>query len=344
MASAGQPVSNSWLARAARASGAVLLAVLLWISASPAGARGSYYTVQRAETVAALGSRLGVSPAELARANRLGPTSTIAPGTRLWVPNGTPGPSSPTPQRPVIRTSPSSQRPSPSPPTRRQLPVIDTSAPEARVYTVRPGDSLWAIANRHGLTVDDLARNNGIDPARPLRVGQRLVVSGSLPSRQQPPAPSAVVRDVPGGAVTVDRAAPARPQGSSDPARASRHGFSWPVTGRVIRGFTNRSDEKYTGIDIATPRGTEVRAAKDGLVVYAGDGIPFYGNMVIVDHANDLATVYAQNSRLLVREGQRVKRGQAIARSGGGSANAEPYLHFEIRRGGDAIDPQPYLP
>jgi lipoprotein NlpD len=197
---------------------------------------------------------------------------------------------------------------------------------------------LWGVANRHGLTVSELARLNGLSSNASLQIGQVLVVRGNEV-------------EVPGGGIA---AAPFSPPpssntstggggGSSSPVPSSR-GYIWPVEGRILRGFINRADEKYTGIDIAAPRGTEVRAARDGRVIYAGEGIPSYGRMVIIQHDGGFATCYAQLDRILVKKDQQIRRGQVVGRSGDPGRGREPYLHFEIRRNGEAIDPEPFLP
>lgn len=98
------------------------------------------------------------------------------------------------------------------------------------------------------------------------------------------------------------------------------------------------------GLDIGVPYGTEVRAARSGTVVYSDDSIPYYNAMIIISHDDGFATCYAQNSRLLVREGQRVQQGQVIARSGNSGMGGNPYLHFELRKNSEAVNPEPYLP
>lgn len=343
-----------------------------------AQAQGFYYSVQRGDTVAGVAQRFGLSESQLLTANRLQPGAQLGAGTKLWIPRRGPAPApatsrpsvTPAPQRrPAPAASTPSQRakvfapsapvsapPSAKTPTPRSQPVI-APAPSQEAYTgihvVRRGESLWKIANENGLSVQELAQLNGISPEANLVEGQRLIVT---PTGERPE-----VREVPGGGLEMSRptvarssstAAPSVPAASTSSSasasgaaiRPSRAGFIWPVEGRIIRRFAARADEKYTGIDIAVPRGTEVRAAADGKVIYASDSIPFYGLMVIVDHGNSLSSCYGQNSRILVREGQVVRRGQVIARSGDSGRRAEPYLHFEIRKGGDAVNPEPYLP
>lgn len=343
-----------------------LIAVVLFSIALPLGlaqGAGFYYQVQQGDSINALSGRFGVSQAELMRANRLSTGSRLVPGSRLWIPGGGPArqapAAAPAPRSPALTPAPAPQtrqsasRESSIPPGWRArpeevaaaaaAPAPAASGPSASdsVYVVQRGDSLWKIANQHKMTVDQLAALNGLDRNRPLEVGQRLRVSGA--------SPAPAVEDIPGGGIELARQrapepAPSAPTSPPSSARPSRQGFIWPVEGRVIRTFVNNSQEKYTGIDIAVPEGTEIRAARDGKVTYAGDTIRYYGNMVIISHDGGLSTCYAQTARILVRKGQEVKRGQVIARSGRGKANNEPYLHFEIRRGGDAVNPIGFLP
>ena len=114
--------------------------------------------------------------------------------------------------------------------------------------------------------------------------------------------------------------------------------LSWPVKGKVSDDFS----EKTKGIDIAGKLGDPVTAASDGKVVYAGNSLRGYGNLVIVKHDNTYLTAYAHNSKLLVKEGDAVRKGQKIAEMGDTDANAIK-LHFELRVNGKPVNPTPYL-
>jgi murein DD-endopeptidase MepM/ murein hydrolase activator NlpD len=118
--------------------------------------------------------------------------------------------------------------------------------------------------------------------------------------------------------------------------------LSWPVEAPLSSPFGRRDGKLHEGIDLAVPEGTPVHAACDGVVAYAGAKLRGYGNLVILQHG-DLATVYAHNSALLVREGLKVSRGALIARSGATGHVTAPHLHFEVRRDGKATDPLIYL-
>jgi len=125
----------------------------------------------------------------------------------------------------------------------------------------------------------------------------------------------------------------------------SGRGFLWPVHGRVVSAFGTADNGTHNdGINIAAPSGTPVLAAEDGEVAYAGNELRGYGNLVLLKHAGGYLTAYAHNSKLLVHKGERVSRGQPIARLGATGAVGEPQLHFEIRSGRNAVDPMPLLP
>jgi murein DD-endopeptidase MepM/ murein hydrolase activator NlpD len=120
--------------------------------------------------------------------------------------------------------------------------------------------------------------------------------------------------------------------------------FRWPVKGRVIQGFgPKQGGGQNDGINVAVPEGTPIKAAEDGVVAYAGSELKGYGNLVLVRHADNYVSAYANASELLVKRGDTVKRGQVIARAGQTGNVTSPQLHFEIRRGSMPVDPRKYL-
>ena len=138
-------------------------------------------------------------------------------------------------------------------------------------------------------------------------------------------------------------AAPAKSEpaatGSVAEAAASES-FRWPAKGRVISGYGTSGNE---GINIAVPEGTPVKAAEEGTVAYAGSDVKGYGKLVLVRHANGYVSAYAHNGELDVKPGDKVKRGQTIAKSGASGNVTSPQLHFEIRKGGSPVDPMSQL-
>lgn len=217
---------------------------------------------------------------------------------------------------------------------------------DASYYTVKRGDSLHSIARELGYSVKDLVRWNSLaDPDR-LEVGQRLRVSPSGDDAQtaaarpravesRPLTPSTAVTG--SGAMSVTES----PDTSADSsALAAVTRWVWPSGGQVITHFGERSSK---GLDIAGRPGDPVQAAADGRVVYAGNSLRGYGNLVIVKHAGNFLSVYAHNQTLVVREDQTVRRGQKIAEMGATDADRVK-LHFEVRREGKPIDPLKVLP
>ncbi|MGE0801632.1 MAG: M23 family metallopeptidase [Lautropia sp.] len=119
----------------------------------------------------------------------------------------------------------------------------------------------------------------------------------------------------------------------------------WPLDAGVISSeFGHRWGRQHRGIDIAGAIGEPVRAAAEGEVIYAGSGLSGYGNVVILRHAGETTTLYAHNSALKVRPGQRVRQGEVVALLGNTGRSTGPHLHFEIRRGEVALDPRAVLP
>ena len=106
----------------------------------------------------------------------------------------------------------------------------------------------------------------------------------------------------------------------------------------------NNEKDKHRGVDIAAPKGTPIRAAADGTVIYSGDDIPGYGKMVIVDHGRGWATCYAHNSVNRVKQDSRVGAGQVIGEVGDTGRASGPHCHFEVRHNYESIDPMPLLP
>jgi murein DD-endopeptidase MepM/ murein hydrolase activator NlpD len=128
--------------------------------------------------------------------------------------------------------------------------------------------------------------------------------------------------------------------GAQADAAGTEPEFRWPARGRIIQGFKSGGND---GINISVPSGTSVRAAESGTVVYSGDGLKGYGNLVLIKHPNGFVTAYGNNGELDVKRGEQVKRGQVIAKSGDTGNVNSPQLHFELRKGSTPVDPTSYL-
>ncbi|SFC21114.1 peptidoglycan DD-metalloendopeptidase family protein [Massilia yuzhufengensis] len=290
------------------------------------------------------------------------------------------GCSSFTRQAPVVeRTAPSqAERPRPTPAPAR---ADDNKPDEKGMYTVRRGDTLLRIALDHGQNYRDIVAWNNLADPDDIKVGQTLRIAAlergerTAGMQTQPvpvPPPAAVPRKTapradkqpysetnvanaqkeagsrtePAAPVVVaappaPAPAPAIAAGSTVTANDDdKLSWMWPSDGRIVATF---DEGRNKGIDIAGKPGQQVVAAGSGKVMYAGSGIRGYGNLVIVKHNNSLLSAYAHNRKILVKEGENVTKGQAIAEMGDSDADSVK-LHFEIRQQGKPVDPSRFLP
>lgn len=200
-------------------------------------------------------------------------------------------------------------------------------------YRVERGDTLYKIARDNRTSLANIVRWNHITNPDAIEVGQVLRVA---------PPPGTTTASTSGtstGSAPRSRPAPSAPV-ESNVKPASSIALIWPAAGNVVRTFDG---SKSKGIDIANSAGTPVQAAATGTVVYAGNGLRGYGNLIILKHNADYLTAYAHNRALLVKEGQSVTQGQTIAEMGSSDSDRVA-LHFELRYGGRSIDPARYLP
>jgi len=205
-------------------------------------------------------------------------------------------------------------------------------------YRVKRGDTLARIALDNGQSPRDLAQWNNMSNPNQIEVGDLILVKPPAGSKSavKPPVKSAVNIDT--AKIDVPKVDASKPDASKEMVAEPGIRLSWPAKGKVSDDFS----EKTKGIDIAGKLGEPVTAASDGKVVYAGNSLRGYGNLVIIKHDNTYLTAYAHNRTLLVKEGDTVKRGQKIAEMGDTDTNAVK-LHFELRVNGKPVNPTPYL-
>ncbi len=189
-------------------------------------------------------------------------------------------------------------------------------------YRVARGDTLTKIARQHGQSVNEIMRANNMSNPNRIAVGQLLRVKGGSAT----PPSSAVVQ-------------PARQTTAQSVPAPRTIGLVWPAAGNHRKGTGSHSQ----GVFISGNEGEAVKAAAAGTVMYAGNGLRGYGNMVIVSHDANFISVYAHNKSLNVKEGQSVKQGQTIAAMGNTDTTATQ-LYFELRYNGKAVDVLPHLP
>lgn len=238
--------------------------------------------------------------------------------------------------------------------------------PAPRTYTAHKGDTLYRVSRMFNTTTTELARLNNFEAPYKLTKGQTLQIPGhATPSlsyaqntRHQPQPQQAVMPEnhtkieseaLPPPTTIKTEKAPVLASATSatkpkiitePPLKRSASGFLRPVSGPVISSYGRKADGMDNdGINIKAPKGTGVRAAENGTIVYTGDNISGYGNLVLIRHADGYVTAYAHLDKILARKGDRVKRGQTIGTVGTSGHVETPQLHFEIRKGKEAINP-----
>jgi len=295
--------------------------------------RPAAVTVYAGDTVYSIARRYSLAVRDLIEANNLQPPYQLQPGTVLRLPGG------------------------------------------GSDYIVQRGDTLSVLARRFKVDFNTLAATNGKRAPYVLHVGERLTIPGAKGSAvttqaamTAPPASSGSTGSIvvgspnaPGGEGKATTPRPDQPPAyarapvpaaspsshslpAAPPARAASS-FLWPLKGEVVAEFgpLPGKGQHNDGINIVAARGTAVRAAENGVVAYVGNELKGFGNLLLIKHADNWMTAYAHNERLMVKRGEQVRRGQAIATVGASGSVTSPQLHFEIRRGTEAVNPADYL-
>ncbi len=245
--------------------------------------------------------------------------------------------------------------------------------PLGGTYTVKAGDTLTKIARETGTSVDALKAANGMTDGT-VRIGQTLKVGNvatdpvrtasvpQKPAEQMPAAPKAAAAQPAPVVAKVEPAvaAPSKPAAAENaslsevekkadvasiaPKSTGIDKYRWPVNGAVIAGYgSNVNGSRNDGIDISVPEGTPIKAAENGVVIYAGNGLKQLGNTVLVRHDDGKVTVYGHASAINVTRGQKVTRGQTLAASGMSGDAQRPQVHFEVRKDATPVNPNTFL-
>ncbi len=268
------------------------------------GGTPDYVTVRKGDTLYSLSRRYNVPLRDMIEANNLRPPYSLNVGQRLKM-------------------------------------------PDAKIHTVEKGDTVYNISKRYNVDMRTLSRQNNISDPSGLRIGQKLIIPGSVVtsasthyvSNSQPPKTTRSWK--PWAKKTTIRSS-----GSSyaPPPKKRKSKFDWPVRGTIISKYgTIGKGRTNDGINIKAPLGAAVKAADAGTVAYSGNELKGFGNLILIKHPDGWITAYAHNDRLLVKKGQKVRRGEKIATVGTTGSVNSPQLHFEIRAGKKAVNPQSYL-
>ena len=280
--------------------------------------RYKIYTVQADETLYEISEKYNVPLREIIEVNRIRPPYVLSRGQVIYLPN-------------------------------------------EKVHLVRSGDTLYSISRMYGVDMSSLARVNKFSPPYTIFVGQKLYLPYDTRNKfLQKTRENEIV------ATTVSTNDQIKLYGKNEddnlsvrafpvpkpelkmalnPPKRDNKGFIWPVDGRIVSRFGTKDSALHNdGLNIAAPIGAPVLAADNGVVAYAGNQIRGFGNLLLIKHSGGLITAYAHANKLLVGRGDLVSRGQVVARVGKTGGIDVPQLHFEIRRGSEAVDPRKFLP
>ncbi len=205
-------------------------------------------------------------------------------------------------------------------------------------HTVRRGETLYSIAWQHGVDYRKLAIWNGIPRPYTIFPGEKIRLAGKWEKKSAPKTKTKVVSKH----RTVTRSTNKKYAALQKNRKNTKITWRWPTDGKIISRFSNKNPGNK-GLNIAGRMGQPVYAAASGEVVYSGNGLRGYGNLIIIKHNDIYFSAYAHNRNLFVKEAEKVKLGQKIAAMGNSEAS-RPMLHFEIRRDGKPSNPLRYLP
>jgi len=266
---------------------------------------GSLHIVQQNDSIYGIARRYGLSTRSIISSNGLKPPYRLAVGQRLKL------------SRPNL-------------------------------YKVAPGDTLYGISRRYRVSMRQLAYLNGLKSPYKIISGDDLVLPEAIEGERTKKIRKA--EQIDREKTILEPSRPRLKRGLVDrlPLKKSSKKapgiFVWPVEGQLISRFGAKGKGLHNdGINLAAPRGTRVQAAQSGVVAYAGNELRGFGNLVLIRHKKGLMSAYAHNETVLVKLGDMVQRGQTIARVGSTGSVDRPQLHFEIRKGREAIDPLRFL-
>ena len=333
--------------------------------------KGTQVTVKPGETLYNLSRRYGVPVSAILKANQIQNPDAVEAGRKILIPTynySNAAPVSAPDSDPITKASRASRgfqgqaRGRVAVPKARvaqinarpAAPVLQPQQSVALIsgqYTVKSGDTLSGIAYRTGASMAAIRQANSMAD-NTVRLGQKLTIpasgtqvdhtqTGSVPAKTS--SKSRVKPKLDTAVTSVGSISPAKKTASKQTASVVAT-FRWPAEGRVISKFGQRSASGINdGIDISMPVGTPVKASQSGTVIYAGSELEDFGNLILVSHNDGWVSAYAHSSANLVSRGQKVTRGQMIAKSGRSGNATVPKLHFELRKNSNPVNPLSHL-
>jgi len=282
--------------------------------------QGRRIEVAKGDTLSSLSRRYDVSVEEIMSANNL-PDGHLHVGQGLIIP-GAGGKA--IEAKPRVAPPPIAEK-TPAPKDKPDVHVVKTTRIPA------PGTSLAEEESQQA------GKSNGpkAEGANDEAGKKKDAPPAPIPASNETTGPSTPAMSTPRVATNEQLPAPDPMSGNS---------FRWPVKGRIVSAFGTRPDGGHNdGIDLAVPQGTSVMAAENGVVAYAGNELKGYGNLILIRHANNWVSAYAHNEEILVKRGDKVRRGQIIAKAGASGSVTQPQVHFELRKGSRPVDPTKFM-
>lgn len=289
-----------------------------------ASTQGETYKVQKGDTPRGIANKFKISEKELIAANKLTRADRLQINQSLIIPSA----KQEAPASEVAETSKPSELEAPASvsPDVRAVKTMTIKAPDAdKPKEATPTQS----------ASDDKAKDE--KPSAPIVASDEVIGGEPAKTADSKPSESKTPETKTASSGTSTDQLP-------QPDPMSGNSFRWPVQGRIISEFGTKADGGHNdGIDLAVPQGTSVKAAENGVVAYAGDELKPYGNLILIRHSNNWVSAYAHNEELMVKRGDKVRRGQVIAKAGKTGAVSQPLVHFELRKGSRPIDPTKYM-
>jgi murein DD-endopeptidase MepM/ murein hydrolase activator NlpD len=305
--------------------------------------RAQFYDVQVGDSLYEISRMKGVDTSRLASLNSLKAPYAIKPGMRLRLPFSTyaSGEDYGAEANGGIETGQVEVAELEPRPFRKKIPRAETYAPRKLRYRSDAQQAADRAADNAPL---EQSSSQGDIEVADLPAPITAPVPSRVEEPSEPESPASLRPEPRKHVVQPYIAPPEETAPVAEPAGTSPEHFSWPVKGKILAAFGPKRGGVYNdGINIAAPVGTNVKAAADGVVIYAGDGLEGYGNLVIVKHSGGWITSYAHNREILVKRGTKVRRGQVLAKVGETGRVSKPQLHFGLRHGRKVMDPLQYL-
>jgi murein DD-endopeptidase MepM/ murein hydrolase activator NlpD len=338
---------------------------------------GTPVVLAHGETIDTLSQRYGVPAAAIISSNGLSSASAASPGSRVVIPvfnveatkaasqrvasasgvqsdadisrpvsNVVPSAPAADPVRPLSRppaqVAPTSAQPAAQPQQRGMTAAEIRAAAQAKA---KQGADARTTGQKPALDADAKAKQaaeakDKAAAAAKAKLEAKAKADAEAKARAEAKAAEQASRKVAALPAEEPKTTSSVPK-EAEKTESSKAEFRWPARGRIINGFSGRGGNE--GINIAVPEGTPVKAAEGGTVAYAGSELKGYGNLVLIRHDNGYVSAYAHNGDINVKRGEKVSRGQVIAKSGQSGNVSSPQLHFELRKGSSPVDPTPYL-